>query len=82
MAECTFMPHINHHQQALEQTDESVSRFDQLFFDFESRRQRQNQYSDWYPEGLVERFFTSSFMLLSSWSVHVMSFSFEFLDVF
>ncbi|XP_024400144.1 uncharacterized protein [Physcomitrium patens] len=53
MAECTFMPHINHHQQALEQTDESVSRFDQLFFDFESRRQRQNQYSDWYPEGLT-----------------------------
>lgn len=51
MAECTFMPQIN--PSPNEPTDASISRFDQLFFDSESRRRRQRQYADWYPEGLV-----------------------------
>ncbi|KAG0558316.1 hypothetical protein KC19_10G018400 [Ceratodon purpureus] len=51
MAECTFMPHVN--PSSNEPTDASISRFEQLFFDSESRRRRQQQYADWYPEELT-----------------------------
>jgi hypothetical protein len=54
MTECTFMPQIN--PSSNEPTDASFSRFDQLYFDSESRRRRQRQYADWYPEGLVKHF--------------------------
>jgi len=62
MAECTFTPNIN--PSANETANSSISRFEQLFFDSESRRRRQRQYADWYPEEWV-----SIVVLIHAWNL-------------
>jgi hypothetical protein len=52
--ECTFKPQINHRRDNFDdEKDGSCDRFEQLFLDAESRRRRQAEYIQWYPEGSV-----------------------------
>jgi len=52
--ECTFKPQINHQKDnSYNEKEGSCDRFEQLFLDAESRRRRQAEYIQWYPEGLV-----------------------------
>lgn len=52
LMECTFKPQINHRRDGQEDyNDMQCNRFEQLFMDAESRRRRQAEYMQWYPEG-------------------------------
>lgn len=65
--ECTFKPQINHRRGGGEDfKDSSCDRFEQLFLDAESRRRRQAEYVQWYPEGLVHfMYFTVPLQLIN-----------------
>ncbi|KAH7426022.1 hypothetical protein KP509_11G081800 [Ceratopteris richardii] len=54
LMECTFRPRINKNF-FLDQEANSSNRFNQLFWDAESRRRRQAEYMQWYPEGVTFR---------------------------
>jgi len=52
--ECTFKPQINYQRDdSYDKKSGSCDRFEQLFLDAESRRRRQAEYIQWYPEGSV-----------------------------
>ncbi len=56
--ECTFTPQINHRRMGdggrEDMKDGPFNRFELLFMDAESRRRRQTEYMQWYPEGSVQ----------------------------
>ncbi len=58
LMECTFTPQINHRRMGdggrEDMKDGPFNRFELLFMDAESRRRRQTEYMQWYPEGSVQ----------------------------
>ncbi|CAM6056371.1 unnamed protein product [Sphagnum tenellum] len=57
LMECTFTPQINHRRMGdggrEDMKDGPFNRFELLFMDAESRRRRQTEYMQWYPEGVT-----------------------------
>ncbi|XP_024367520.1 uncharacterized protein [Physcomitrium patens] len=53
--ECTFKPQINHRIDNSFERNDGCNRFEQLFLDAESRRRRQAEYMQWFPEGVTFR---------------------------
>ncbi|XP_024534971.1 uncharacterized protein LOC9657376 isoform X2 [Selaginella moellendorffii] len=54
--ECTFKPRVNSSGPDIKEISHgTVSRFDLLFWDAESRKKRQEKYMLWYPDGITFR---------------------------